>query len=72
MKKKKTGDFYGEPIQRGLLHGKMGVPAGEKIPISKLRVLIAALKKKKNRAPADIKKLREAIFALNAKTKFGK
>jgi hypothetical protein len=47
-----------KPSRRGLLHSKLGVPQGEKIPESKLR---AALHSK---SPAL---RREAQFAENAK-----
>lgn len=63
---KKTGDFYGNPIQKGLLHKKMDIPQGKKLPVSRLRAMLAVLKNKKHRTRADIKKLREILFALNA------
>lgn len=47
-----------KPSRKGLLHKKLGVPQGEKIPASK----IAAAKKSKS--PAMRK---EATFAVNAK-----
>jgi hypothetical protein len=47
-----------KPSRKGLLHKKLGVPQGEKIPASKLA------KAKKSKSPSLRK---EANFAVNAK-----
>ena len=72
LKGKNTSNFYGQPIEKGLLHKKMGVPQGKKIPLSAISSRLSALKKKKKKTAAEVKKERELVFAKNAKTKFGK
>ena len=47
-----------KPSRKGLLHEKLGVPQGEKIPMSKLRAA------RHSKSPALRK---EANFAINAK-----
>ena len=60
-----------KPANRGLLHKKMGVPAGQKIPTSALQeekeTLQARAKKLGKLSAADLKRLREVQFALTAK-----
>lgn len=67
-----VSNFYGSPIKKGLLHKKLGIPQGQKIPISLLKDRLSKLKKKKNKTAQDVKKEREIVFALNSKTKFRK
>lgn len=70
--KKAVKDFYGSKVRGGLLHEKMGVPQGKKIPLGKIDSEISKLKAIKNKTPAQLKKLRELVFAKNAKTKFAR
>lgn len=75
--KKKTGNFYGSKIKTGLLHKKMHVKKGSKIPIAKVNSQLMSVKRQlKNatgaRRKALVKKERELVFAKNAKTKFNK
>ena len=69
---KSTSDFYGSPIRKGALHKALGVSRSKKIPVSTLRAQLAKLKKKKTKTAADVKKERELVYALNAKTKWKK
>jgi hypothetical protein len=53
---KKKGGIHIKPSHEGLLHKKLGVPEGEKIPMSKLEAA------KHSESPA---KRKEATFAIN-------
>ena len=70
-KAKSVSNFYGQPIQKGGLHKKLGIARGQKIPVSLLASKIAKLKKKKNKTAEDVKKERELVYARNAKTRWG-
>lgn len=52
-------------LKKGLLHKKMGVPKGQKIPLADLEA-----KKKEAKKTGNTKLEREANFAIVAKTKF--
>lgn len=69
---KPVSNFYGQPIAKGKLHSKLGIKQGTKIPLAVIEAKIAKLKKIKKKTPAELKTERELVFALNAKTKFGK
>lgn len=60
-----------KPANRGLLHKKMGVPAGQKIPVGDLQAekesLAAKAKRLGKLSAADLKRSREVNFAINAK-----
>jgi hypothetical protein len=62
---KKGGKAPFGHIKRGALHKDMGVPLGEKIPVSKIRA-----KLKKDKARGNTKGVKRDVFAINAKTKF--
>jgi len=70
--KKKTGDFYGQPIKKEQLHKDMGVPKGKKIPLSEINAKLKKLKAKKHKTKEDITEERRLVFAKNAKTKWKK
>jgi len=71
-KTKPVSNFYGQPIAKGALHKRLGIPQGQKIPLSIIRKKLAALKKKKNKTAAEVKKERQLVFAANAKTRWNK
>jgi hypothetical protein len=56
--RKRGGGIHIKPSHRGMLHKEMGVPAGEKIPTSRLE------KAKEGASPAERKRI---TFAENAK-----
>ncbi len=66
----KSYNFYGSKVRKGLLHKKMHVKQGSKIPLSKINSQIKNLKAKNNKTRAEVKKLRELVFAKNAKTRW--
>lgn len=51
-----------KPSHEGDLHKSLGIPAGEKIPSS-----VLAQEKAKAKASSDTKKLRQLVFAENAR-----
>ena len=59
-------------MKKGALHKKLGVPEGDKIPVSKLKSLKAELHKKsegdKKLSPADSKLLKQVNLALTLKS----
>jgi len=67
----KTTDFYGSQIKTGLLHKELGVKQGVKIPLSQINAQLQRLKAKKTKSAADVTRIRQLVFAKNAKTKFG-
>jgi transcriptional regulator with AAA-type ATPase domain len=71
-KAKAVSDFYGQPIAKGKLHKRLRVAQDKKLSVALLRSALAKLKRKKHKTAQDVKKEREIIFALNAKTKWGK
>ena len=52
-------------IKKGALHKDMGIPQGQKIPVSKIRS-----KLKKDKAHGNATGVKRDVFAINAKTKF--
>ena len=71
-KAKATSDFYGSPIRKGALHKVLGIPQGEKIPMSLINKKLNALKRKKNKTAREVKIEEELVFAKNAKGKWKK
>ncbi len=64
-KKGATDNFYGQPINEGALHRRMGIAQGKKIPRGRISSEIKRLEKIKNKTPAQLKKEKQDVFAKN-------
>ena len=68
-----VSSFYGRSyIQKGALHKQLGIAPGNKIPLSVIQSKLNKLKRKKKKTARDIKTERRLVFAINAKTRWGR